>query len=132
MSVTYSCPHCQAVLNPEHAIVLVANRAGQRLLIGLHPEPGNYQLYVGPGLAIEPGTLWDFACPACAADLRADGPGNEQLCALDMAAERARHKVFFSRIAGERATYVVNSQGQREAHGEAAERYQHLQLKYLV
>jgi hypothetical protein len=43
MSWSYSCPHCSAGLNPDETIVLVGELGDQRILVGLHPEPGNYQ-----------------------------------------------------------------------------------------
>ena len=49
MRWTYFCPHCDAGLNPDETIILVAEHDKLRSLIGLHPQPGNYQAYFPPG-----------------------------------------------------------------------------------
>lgn len=132
MSTMFLCPHCGAVLNPEHAIILKASLGHDQVLIGMHPDPGNYQIYVGHSVPVRAGTAWTFSCPMCHEDLQAEGAGNENLCTVTMQTDQSELKVFFSRIAGEKATWVVNRQGEVEQHGDAATQYADLQMKYLV
>jgi hypothetical protein len=129
MNTNFFCPHCQAMLNPESAIILLASNAGKRMLLGLHPEPGNYEVYLPDGVVVERGSVWDFACPVCHNDLAAAGQPN--LCALDLKGPNESHKVFFSRVAGEHATYVVNSGGVVKQLGDAAKTYSLSTLKYM-
>jgi len=125
MSWSYACPWCGAMLNPDKTIILTASRGGKRILIGFHPEPGNYQLFLPPGVAIEEGDHWDFFCPVCRENLVTGEL--EELCELRMMRDSEEHQVFFSRIAGEQATIVV-AKGQseptvKEKHGDLAEQY---------
>ena len=126
MHWTYSCPHCGATLNPHETIVLRAEGAGRRFLVGFHPQPGNYDVDLPEGETIDPGTVWDFICPVCDRSLISDL--SDQLCALDMRQHDESHRVYFSRVAGEKATFVVSAEGMLEDHGVHTDRY----LEHLV
>lgn len=132
MSWTYSCPHCHAMLNPDETISLVAECESTRLLVGFHPQPGNYKVYVPPGVKIEVGSKWSFYCPVCHHDLVSELA--DELCAVDLTSESETHRVFFSRIAGVKATFVVSAEGLRESHGSDTERYDDAlpHLKYVL
>ena len=106
MSWTYSCPWCGAMLNPDSTIVLMAARGDKRLLIGFHPEPGNYEIYLPPDATLKEGEHWDFFCPVCHENL-VNGEINS-LCELRMTADGKDQRVFFSRIAGEHATFLLS------------------------
>jgi len=121
MDWTYRCPHCRAVLNPDATVVLRADDGAQRFLAGLHPEPGDYRVTLPDGIEMEPGSRWTFCCPVCAADLASEL--NPDLCALDMQSRGDVHRVFFSRIAGEQATFVVSAEGLLSDHGIHTDRY---------
>lgn len=128
MRWSYSCPHCGGVLNRERSIMLVATHGEQRIVIGLHPKPGNYEVSAPPGTAIEEGSVWEFFCPLCRSSLISDV--SDTLCRIDMVTAGIRHRVYFSRIAGERATFVISDDGV-EPHGEHAHRHS-LELLELV
>ena len=132
MKWTYSCPHCKAMLNPQDAIILVAEFEGRTWLVGFHPEPGEYEVFVPPGVKIAMGERWSFRCPMCGADLMTDF--SSDLCAIDIHTEDEDHRVFFSRIAGEYATFVVSAEGLRSKHGKDAEVYEQetAHMKYLL
>jgi hypothetical protein len=118
MRWTYQCPHCKTLLNPQDAIILLAHRDEQRLLVGLHPEPGNYRIFFPPGAELRDGQTWDFACPACRAELR--DPHNDTMCTIDLEEELEIKHVCFSRIAGQQATYVVQDRAVKEVYGRDA------------
>ena len=132
MSWTYSCPHCSAMLNPDETIVLVAQQGETRIMVGLHPEPGNYELSLPPGVDLEEGSRWDFSCPVCHEGLVTEF--NPKLCALIAHAGGTRGRVLFSCIAGDQATFVVSSEGILEHHGRDVEKYkaEMAQMKYLL
>ena len=132
MKWSYSCPHCQAMLNPQDAIILVARFGEQVWLVGFHPEPGHYEVYVPPGVDVIPGDRWTFSCPVCNTELTADF--SDTLCAIDIHTEDEDHRVFFSRIAGDHATFVVSAEGIRATHGKDADSYarEAAQMKYLL
>jgi len=66
------------------------------------------------------GSMWDFSCPVCSRSLVTDAA--PELCALDMATQGVRHRLFFSRTAGEHATFVITAEG-TETHGKDADRH---------
>jgi hypothetical protein len=131
MDWIYSCPHCHAILNPDRSIVLLAEHGESRCLVGLHPQPGNYEVYLPAEVEMPAGSRWGFACPLCRQPLTTEL--SEDLCALDMQSGGDPHRVYFSRIAGEQATFVVSAEGLLTDHGIHTDRYlEHLiHLKYL-
>jgi hypothetical protein len=132
MRWTYACPSCGAMLNPDETVILLGVHGGRRALIGFHPEPGNYEIHVPPGTEVEPGARWEFLCPVCQGDLVT--AENENLCALDLHEAGAHRRVLFSRVAGERATFVVEDRRVAGRYGEHAPRYVNyfVQMKYLL
>ncbi|MCU0233339.1 MAG: hypothetical protein MUE90_04830 [Thermoanaerobaculales bacterium] len=122
----YSCPHCQARLNPGERIVLRASAEGRSFAVGLHPQPGNYSVELPPGEVMAQGSRWELSCPVCerslASELSAD------LCALDLVTAGESHRVYFSCVAGEEATFVVSAEGLVKDFGIHTDRY----LEHLV
>jgi hypothetical protein len=107
MDFTYTCPHCNAVLNPGENIVLMGRSDNQSMLFAFHPEPGNYEFSIPHKEFIEEGELWDFICPVCHTSLAVSD--DDKLAVLDMTDGVGNwHKVFFSRIAGDQATFVIS------------------------
>jgi rubredoxin len=129
MRWTYVCPHCGAMLNPDETVILVGQHGDTRILLGFHPEPGTYRAYVPPGTDVVEGTTWDFSCPLCHASLATDVA--PELCALDMLTSGKRLRVYFSRMAGERATFVVSAEGLVERFGNHAERHSLEMLEHV-
>lgn len=121
MSWTYGCPKCKAMLNPHETIILTAQRGDTRTLIGLHPEPGNYLIYLPPNVKLEEGDTFEFFCPVCHANLKTEE--NENLISIEMLGTDKPRVVLFSRIFGERATLVVTDRSVETGHGEHADRY---------
>jgi hypothetical protein len=106
---TYACPHCNAMLNPDETVILIGVQNDLRVLVGFHPMPGRYQAHVPPGLEVQTGAHWDFFCPLCLQNLVTEAAPD--LCALDMVTQNQRHRLFFSRIAGDEATFVISAEG---------------------
>ena len=121
MNWTYACPKCDVVLNPGDGIMVRAECGGMRILMGLHPDPGNYDLFLPPGVEIRPGERWSFFCPVCGDSL--DVEGDDKLCSLTQRTGETSRTVLFSRIAGDHATFVVSSSGVEEQHGPDADLY---------
>lgn len=122
----YSCPHCQATLNPGERIVLRAAGEGRSFAVGLHPQPGNYSVELPPGEVMTQGSRWEFFCPVCERSLASEL--SDDLCALDLLTAGECHRVYFSRIAGEEATFVVSAEGLIKDFGIHTDRY----LEHLV
>lgn len=125
----YSCPSCHAGLNPDNTIMLVGEHGGDRSLVGFHPEPGNYEVFSPPDVEVPHGSRWDFFCPVCHANL-ALAP-DEPFCVIDGIYDGITHRVYFSRVAGDQATFVVGDEGHVEPHGSDADRHK-LDLLGLV
>ena len=121
MKWSYACPGCNGVLNPQETIILVALHKDKRLLVGFHPEPGNYTIYTPPGVSVEPGSRWDFYCPLCQTNLSTKE--NPDLCVIHMLTGARPYRVLFSRVAGRRATFVMGERGIHEQHGDDATHY---------
>ncbi len=121
MHWTYSCPRCRGILNPDETVILVAENAGTKVLMGLHPEPGVYTIHTPANVDVKPGSRWLLKCPLCKADLRSDL--SEDLAHLDMNCGGDSHRVFFSRVAGEHATFVVSAEGLLHDHGIHTDQY---------
>ena len=127
MSWTYSCPHCGQILNPDETVILIAHVDRRDVLIGFHPQPGNYTIYLPQGVDLKWGVGIDFYCPLCRTNL--ESRSHENFCELVIWQGRARRRILFSRIAGEHATYVVQEEPKakkakvEERHGEHTDRY---------
>ena len=65
MSWEYSCPKCDSMLNPDRSVILAMSRDDVDCLVGLHPQPGKYEVYLPPRVTAEDGTQWNFSCPVC-------------------------------------------------------------------
>lgn len=118
MSWSYWCPHCRGGLNPAATVILVAEHGSVRALIGLHPQPGVYQAAFPPDVEAAPGSRWSFSCPLCRENLSTgEAP---LLCALDGLLEGRRHRIYFSPVAGEEATFVVSAEGVESFGRDAA------------
>jgi hypothetical protein len=109
------------MINPSGIVTLVAIKGGAQMLIGFDPEPGNYDLYTPPRAVLEHGDTYDFFCPVCHSDLKSDRHPN--LCELIQYEDGVRKTLLFSRIAGERATYVIGGEDRPARHGEHNDRY---------
>ena len=106
MQRKYSCPRCSSLLNPGPRIVLLGRQEGNRILFAFHPEPGNYEVAFPDDALIRKGEVWEFLCPVCHETLNV--AGNDPLAALDMTDGAGNwHKVVFSRVFGEQATFVI-------------------------
>ena len=129
MKWIYACPACAAMLNPAESIVLVGVNEDRRMLMAFSPEPGNYELRVPPHTTISPGSHWSFHCPVCHESLASTE--NESLCVIDLIEGNARRRVFFSRVAGEHATVVLDDK-QVTGYGEHAPAYVNFFLQRKV
>lgn len=122
MSRHYHCPHCNRILNPGTKVVLLVDQNGERELILLSPELGDYTV-VYP-LSFEPqlGQKYTFCCPVCQRNLTS--AANDNLVELDAETDDGRsERVGFSRVYGERATFVGSGPNHVTLYGDHATRY---------
>jgi hypothetical protein len=121
MSWTYSCPKCHGVVNPDETVILIGVCPEYRFMIGFHPQPGNYTVYLPPGVDLVQGRRYEFVCPLCRANL--GSPQHANLSMLEVWQGDHKRILLFSNIAGERATYIVKDESLEENHGDHADHY---------
>jgi hypothetical protein len=114
------------MLNPDDSIILLAEHDARRLLVGFHPQPGNYEMYLPPDFEMPPELRWSFFCPVCRQELVTEV--SDELCALDVHTGGDTHRIYFSRNAGERATFMITAEGLLKDYGIHTDRY----LEHLV
>ena len=109
------------MLNPGSAIILKESCKGTSVLIGMHPQPGKYEIFLPPNVSCEDGTKWDFFCPLCQEALMTKKDDN--LCELGLMVDGEPLRILFSRVAGEHATFILHEDTVKEKHGEDTDRY---------
>ncbi len=131
MSWEYCCPQCKAMLNPDRTITLVAEFKEARIMVGFHPRPGKYEVYLPPGVVAEDGTKWNFFCPLCQENLVTEKDAD--LCGLELRLDGKPVQVLFSRVVNEHATFLIYENTIRDKFGKDAVRYaaRLSQLKYM-
>ena len=122
MAWTYSCPLCDSVVNPDETIILLASRQDVTILLGFHPQPGNYTIYLPPGCEMRVGDRWHFYCPVCRQNLISKE--HENLCSLTAWQGEDRREGLFSRVVGEKATYVITESEVEATHGDDSKTYE--------
>jgi len=103
--------------------VLLIDNGGNRELILLSPDLGDYTVVYS--LSFEPrlGRQYTFFCPVCHTDLTSGA--DERLVELDAETDDGRsERVGFSRVYGERATFVGSGPDHVTLYGDHATRYE--------
>jgi len=105
----YLCPKCKGHLNAGGFVIFATkNNRNQRGLVLLSPKVGSYSVKHHEGYKFEDGEVVDFFCPICSKDLRAkENDRNIEILMVDE--NDAEYRVLFSRIAGERSTYLLSN-----------------------
>jgi transcription elongation factor Elf1 len=103
----FYCPKCQCYLDIEDKLIFaVKSPDGNRGLVALSPELGDYNVKTNPHFNVEKGKKYEFYCPVCNTELASEV--NENLTHLHMVdQENNEYEVMFSKIAGEQSTYTL-------------------------
>lgn len=126
MNWLYICPYCNERLNPNQTLILLAEYESRRMLVGFHPEPGNYEIYFPSDANLQDGQVWKFFCPVCRADLRT--AEENRLCAVIMLEPTVSRRVVFSRVAGERDTSILYDQELEHRYSKADVEQEHVRV----
>ncbi len=124
MSLTYLCPKCRAILNPNVRVVLIAHFGDRKGLVLLSPKLGDFKFHCDKGFydGVHKGDLLEFHCPVCSESLTS--PTMEhftEMLLLNGDRAGAEPKLLrFSRVSEERATFVYDGESVKE-FGEDAE-----------
>jgi len=123
MRTSYVCPNCKSHLKVNEQIILAAEKTnGQKGLILLSPELGNYKVFQHPSFVVNKGEYVKFYCPVCNVNLE-DKSFSKHLAKILIYDEwNNKSELFFSEVAGEHCTYK-KSENQFEYYGEDSDSY---------
>ncbi len=110
MGVNYICPECRGYLNAcDYIIFRAKTEKGEKGLILLHPELGNYTVMHHPEFKFEEGETVEFYCPICGNSLTTKQ--KENFARIIMLEEEGKEfTILFSRVAGEKSTYKIQGE----------------------
>lgn len=122
MANDYLCPSCKSHMRVEDAFVFgVKSKEGERGIVFLHPELGNYTKTTHPSFKLIPGQDYNFYCPACHA--RLNTKDNPNLVMVHMSDSSGTvYELYISNIIDEKCTYKVQDKVV-EAYGPDEDRY---------
>ena len=116
----FNCPKCERTVSTRAGIVLIGQHQKARTLFVFDTRLGSYDHEVADPIDVPPGTVWDFFCPVCGADLTSRH--SRRLAGLSMTVGGSTRRVMFSKVASEHATFVLGGE-ELEKHGEDSESY---------
>jgi hypothetical protein len=127
MSLSYHCPTCDSLLNPNVRVVLIARYNDKQGIVLMNSQLGNYQVICDKGFChdVAQGDTLDFLCPVCHASLTSET--HPHFAELKIVNNRnSGHRTCllrFSRISEEHATFLFDGNSVKE-FGEAADLFQ--------
>jgi hypothetical protein len=125
MRITYSCPECGATLNAKQNIILAAHVVGEKNNKGLallHEELGNYTVALTSSLNVDSGSVVEFFCPVCQANLNASkGENMAAFIRTDETGEEST--IYISRIYGDRCTFQLDDKKQLTSYGKSMRQF---------
>ena len=123
MQMSYHCPKCDAVLNPNVRVVLVAHVGDVRGLMLMSSKLGDYQVICDKGfdLDVKEGDVVDFRCPVCTESLTSEKyeTFTELKIVNSHRPEQPPSLLRFSRVCDEHATFLYDDKGVKEFGEEA-------------
>ncbi len=109
MAVEYLCKVCRGHLNVKTSIILTAtnlNNRGEKGLVYLNPEIGDYTHTTHPSFHIKEGEEYIYTCPICGAQL--NSMKYLHLVRILMKDDEGKEfNIYFSGIGGEKCTYKI-------------------------
>ncbi|MBL4703047.1 MAG: hypothetical protein JKY54_00890 [Flavobacteriales bacterium] len=105
----YSCPSCSAGLSKDGKIMVTMSLdSGEKSNLILDPQLGNYNYTCNPPLSLKDGEFVNCFCPYCWESLQSENYPNFVRLGLVKPGEELV-TVLFSRLVGQRKTYIVNN-----------------------
>jgi len=121
----YKCPFCHSHLLIGNKIVLAFEIRNplRRGVILFEPELGNYTITVHPTILFKKNEIVDIYCPVCVRNLQAEEV-NQFLAKLILVdRDNQQFDLYFSRLAGEHATFKVLNERIVEKFGTETSKY---------
>jgi hypothetical protein len=122
MRRSYYCPHCEKLLNPWKKVIFLVENGGEFELVLLSPQLGDYSAVHSRSMDFVEGAVYTFRCPLCRADLTSS-LDNKLVDLVSRLGDDPPVRVSFSRVHGERATFLMAEDGV-DRFGEDADRYE--------
>lgn len=116
MKNDYVCPFCKGHLKVKNSVIFSARKPdGERGILLLSPELGNYSVRKHHTFKMEDGDKIDLYCPICHANLMAQNYNNNLARIINIDEHGNENIILISEIVGERCTYVI--------HGKQVDRF---------
>ena len=116
----YLCPKCKGHLNVGDQLVFATTtKKRHKGLLLLSPKVGEYNYQHHDKFSLEDGELVDFSCPICQSDLTSNERKDHAMIWMVGVEDNMEYDLYFSRVKGNRSTYVV-AQDNVEMFGEDA------------
>jgi hypothetical protein len=124
MAVEYLCKVCRGHLKVKTSIVLAAAKTNspEKGLIFLNPEIGNYTTTTHPSFHIIEGEEYIYTCPICHSQLNS-AKYNHLVRVIMIDDDGKEYNIYFSGIAGEKATYKIRGNTIEARLGPDAKNY---------
>ena len=119
----FTCPYCFIQLNINGQLILVgAFPNGQKGLVLLSEEIGDYTVHLSPDIQLGKGEKAQFSCPCCQKPLEYS-KDKDFVRIVKHDEKNEEYSVVFSAIFGEHCTYKI-SEERTLTYGESAIKYQ--------
>ena len=118
MPLSYLCPKCDCLLNPNVRVVLIARFGDKKGIVLMSSQPGDYQVICDKGLChdVAKGDTVEFGCPVCHDSLTSEAHENfAELKVVNTA--KVGHEpclLRFSRVSEEHATFLYDGDSVKE------------------
>ena len=121
MKAMYLCPNCKKVINIDEDIILTGkNNKGEKGLILLHTELGNYSSKISEDCYCKEGEMIELFCPLCTESLNYEF--KISYANLIKVEDGEQKIIIFSRKYGEKRTFKVEGK-KISTYGEHAIKY---------
>ncbi|MCK4813278.1 MAG: hypothetical protein KAT14_05000 [Candidatus Marinimicrobia bacterium] len=123
MNNDYVCPFCRGHLKVKNSVIFSARKPnGERGIILLSPEIGNYTVRKHSSFSLEDGERIGLYCPICHANLMAQNYNNNLARIISIDEHGEENIILISEIVGERCTYIIDGK-KVDRFGEDAMNY---------
>ncbi len=123
MALSYHCPKCEALLNPNVRVVLIARTGDMQGIVLMSSKLGDYQVICDMGFCHEvaKGDIIEFCCPVCHGSLTSES--HEHFAELKIVNSEKTGTdpclLRFSRVSEEHATFLYDGDSVKEFGEEA-------------
>ena len=123
MNNEYVCPYCRGHLKVKNSVILAGRKEnGERGLILLSPQLGDYTIRRHRSFTLNEGEKTDIYCPICHANLMAQKYNNNLARLIAIDGNGRESEILISEVVGERCTYIVRGE-KIDSYGDDSTNY---------